>query len=199
MSILLFPSLSPAIPIKRTIVGSVTKQQAISGARLYFPQWTYPQYRYELSFELLRSYGSFTEWQQMQGFLGQQFSSAEVFNYNDPDDGSVTNQLTGEGDGTTASFQLVRTLGGSAEPVFSVYGTPSVSVDGTPVSSSYWSISNYGVLTFAGGHIPAATKLITWTGTYYWYCRLDNDEYTFSKFASGFRSMDSLMFSTEHL
>ena len=59
----------------------------------------------------------------MQGQFG-------TFLYNDPSDSAVTGQALGSGDGATTDFTFVRSLGGYAEPVGWVTGTPAIYLNG---------------------------------------------------------------------
>ena len=194
MTVPLFPTLKNKLPVDREVIGSFTMQTAIAGQRMAFPQWSYPRYRYTLSFEVLRNYGSYAEWQTLEGFYSQMITSPGIFQYNDVDDQSATNMQFGTGDGTTTVFQLTRSLGGIVCPVFCTTGTPEIYSNGTLVASGY-SINSYGQVTFTTA--PASGAVLTWTGTFNWYCRFENQSQKFSKFASGFRSLDQLVFSTE--
>ena len=118
MTIPTFPSL-PSIGFpKRSPVWSTIKQPSIGGQESRFAQWSYPKWRYEIPFEVLRNYSGFTEFDSLAGFYNQVYGSAGFFQYNDPNDGLIVNQPLATGDGTTTSFQLVRSKGGFAEPVF---------------------------------------------------------------------------------
>jgi hypothetical protein len=189
-----FPTLKAKLPFDREVMGNYSLQESISGLRTQLSFWSYPRYRYTLSFDLLRSYASYTEWQALEGFYTQMITSPGVFQYNDVDDGAVTDQLFGTGDGTTTTFQLVSDLGGVLRPVFCPTGIPEIYSNGTLLTSGY-TISSYGVVTFTTA--PASAAALTWTGTFNWYCRFEQQTPKFSKFASGFRSLSQLVFSTE--
>lgn len=75
-------------------------------------------------------------------------------------------QVIGTGDGTTAAFELVKTYGDAggtwvrriAKPVA---GTVVVSVDGVASDPGAYGIdAAAGVVTFAGGHVPAAGAVV---------------------------------------
>ena len=118
MTIPTFPSL-PSIGFpKRSPVWSTIKQPSVGGQESRFAQWSYPKWRYEIPFEVLRNYSGFNEFDSLAGFYNQIYGSAGFFQYNDPNDGLIVNQPLATGDGTTTSFQLVRSKGGFAEPVF---------------------------------------------------------------------------------
>lgn len=114
-----FPTLSVlGWPRKRTPVWSTLKQPSIGGQETRQELWTYPQWKYELTFDLLRSDQATQEWQQVLGLYNQMRGSSRVFAFNDLADNTASQQAFGVGDGVTTSFQLVRSLGGFAEPVF---------------------------------------------------------------------------------
>ena len=118
MTIPTFPVL-PSIGFpKRSPVWSTIKQPSVGGQESRFAQWSYPKWRYEIPFEVLRNYSGFNEFDSLAGFYNQIYGSAGFFQYNDPNDGLIVNQPLATGDGTTTSFQLARSKGGFAEPVF---------------------------------------------------------------------------------
>jgi hypothetical protein len=74
-----------------------------------------------LDFNVLRSATSFSEFQQLAGFLSQHSGSLDNFLWQDPEDNSVTDHGFGVGDGVTTAFRLQRALLGG---VYDVYGGP---------------------------------------------------------------------------
>jgi hypothetical protein len=91
---------------------------------------------------------------------------------------------------------LVRTYGGFTEPVFLVDGFPSsVAVAGTPTLS--YVLSSTGLITFNSP--PTSGAALTWSGSYYWPCRFDDDAMQFENFMTGFFRLQSLKFSTEKI
>ena len=200
MSLLTFPALNGlAFPVRRTVQWVTTKQESLSGKKARFPQYTYPTYAYEMSFNFLRTAAAFQEWQTLQAFIDQVQGAGQLWQYPDPDDGSVTNQAFGTGDGVTTQFQLIRSFGPNPytfnEPVFLLNGTPVISVAGTP--TLLFTLSPYAVVTFNSA--PANGAALTWTGSYFWPCRFDDDDTPFEKFYSGFFRLKPLKFSTEKL
>lgn len=172
-----FPTLAGMeFPVKRSPLASSLRQKAISGRETFQPRWSAPLYKYEVSFALLREVAAFAEWQLLLGFWNAvMFAPGGVFQFSDPNDNAASLQPIGTGDGTTASFQLVRTLGGFTEPVFNPtpgpaavgvaldYGncttTPSVTIDDGNCASAPSSIVDYGYCSilqvFAGGLLAA--------------------------------------------
>ncbi len=196
MGLPVFPSLPGlAWPVKRTPRWLNVENDALSAKRIRVPLWTYPVYLYELSYNVLRL-GTLAEWQQLVAFIHSVQGSAQLWQYSDPNDNAVTNQLFGAGDGVTAGpFQLVRTLGGFTEPVFLVNGAPTISIAGTPTLA--FTVSAYGEVTFNAP--PANGAALTWTGAYYWGCRFDGETFPFTQSMSTFFKAGPLKFSTEKM
>lgn len=193
MAIPTFPSLvGRGWPLTRTTIWKTLKQESLSGKETRIPAYTYPRYQWSATFDVLRSAATYAELQTLMGFINSLQGAALPFYFTDTVDNSVTGQLFGEGDGTTTQFQLVRTVGGYSEPVQSVSATPTISVAGTPTSS--FTLSNVGVVTFASA--PAAAAALTWTGSFNWLCRLDDDQHAFSQFMSGLHELKKLSFTT---
>lgn len=196
MSVPVFPLLPGiAYPRPRAARWDTVKQDALSGKRTRYPLWTFPVYEYELTFSYLRSDANTAEWQALLGFINSVQGAAQLWAYSDPDDNSVSAQPFGSGDGVSTSFQLVRTIGGFTEPVFLVKGSPVVKVAGVTVTPA--SISPYGAVNFASP--PAGGAALSWSGSYYWPCRFDEDLTSFSKFLVAIYELKSLKFSTEKL
>ena len=103
-------------------------------------------------------------------------------------------QAIGTGDGTTTTFQLQRTFGGSTDPVFApIAASVTVTVAGTPVSVT--TNAGSGVITFAGA--PAASAAIAASFSYYWRCFLDEDDgQAFGYFDKNGVEMKKLTFSS---
>lgn len=185
-------------PVKRTPTWSTSKNDALSGKRTRYPLWTYPIWQWEISFDILRSDAVNLELQTLMGFINSVNGAAQLWQYDDPTDDAVTLQSFGQGDGTSTAFQLVRALGGFAEPVFLVNGAPSIFVGGVLMTVvTDYTISAYGVVTFTVP--PANGATLQWTGNFYWGCRFDDDAASFSQFMSTFWDLKSLKFSSEKL
>ena len=194
-----FPSLPGiAFPVSRKQNWSTVKQEALSGKRTRYPLYTYPTYSYQVSFDFLRSDSINLELQSLMGFIAELQGPYALFGYTDTYDNSVAVQSFGAGDGATTAFQLVRTFGGFTEPVFLLNGAPSIFVNGVlkTITTDY-TVSAYGVITFTTP--PAAAAPVTWTGSYYWPCRFDDDTIDFSNFMLNLYDLKKLSFTTEKL
>ena len=126
----------------------------VSGREVRDALYAHTLYEYELVFNALSS--SSTQFatlgagslQVLMGFFLSMQGQFGTFLYNDPSDGAVTGQSLGSGDGATTAFTFVRSLGGFAEPVGWVTGTPTIYVDGVAQTSGF-TITAPNTLTFA--------------------------------------------------
>jgi hypothetical protein len=143
-----------------------------------------PIYQMKLSYDVLRDQTInstvYDEWRPLIGFFLARQGKFDSFLYEHPDDHTATAQSFGTGDGLTANFSLVRTLGSFTERVANVNVITEVSVNNTPTSN--YTISSVGTITFNTPPADAAT--LDWTGTYYYRCRFTNDEQEFNQFMS---------------
>ena len=116
---------------------------------------------------------------------------------------AATSMPIGVGNGTTTAFQLQRTLvtssalpaaasrsyfptiGDGYEPVFVTNSTPAIYVDSTlkTITTDYTINNTTGILTFVTA--PASAAIISWTGSYYWNCRLEKEQYDFNRMLNG--------------
>jgi hypothetical protein len=91
------------------------------------------------------------------------------------------------GPGATAPSTFIATVGGPN------YGSPQISVGGSLVASSTYSIAN-GLLAFTTP--PAAGAALDWTGYYYWPCNFDDDTLALSQIMGGLWELRKLGFTT---
>jgi uncharacterized protein (TIGR02217 family) len=187
MSTAILPSLAGlGFDVTRTPVWDTTVQQAISGKETRVARQTYPRWKWELTYNVLRSGASFGELQQLAGFFNARQGMFGTFLYQDADDNAVTGQAVATGDGATTAFQLIRNFGGFVEPVLAPNAVANVYLNGVSQSSGYsvasWGGTSPGFLTFVSP--PASGVAITADFTYYWPCRMSDDSVSFSLFMS---------------
>lgn len=163
----------------RTPIWKTTIQTTQSGRELRAANMSYPVYKYTLTYDVLRSGAGFTELQTLIAFFNARSGSYDSFLFSDPDDGTVTGQLFGTGDGVTKAFQLVKAFGGYTEPVIAVNTITQVTVAGT-ATAAYTVNNDTGILTFTTA--PASGAALGWTGSFYYRCRFVADTYDFEKF-----------------
>ena len=173
-----------------------TKWESLNGKRTRTTWRTAPTYNYTVPFNVLRLNPAFLEFQTLVGFINELTGGTGLFLFLDPNDSVVVNQGFGAGDGSSTTFQLVRSLGGFVEPVyFPVTPTTQVAVAGTPTSA--YAVSTYGSIIFDSP--PANAAALTWTGSFRWGCRFDEDVFMFDNFMSQLMRSKAFKFSTEKL
>ena len=195
MSNLVFPSLLGLMfDRKRSPQFSNIIQRSVSGKVTAARLWQYPLRTYEFAYDYLPSCSPF-HWQTLEGFYCQMGGSFDTFLFSDLEDNSVIGQQIGVGDGVTASFQMVRSIGGFTEPLFAMNGSPVIYVGGA-VRSSGWSIDSGGLLTFSSG-IPVTNAIVTADFNYYWRCRFVDDTIDFNNIWNKMWELKKLSFITE--
>lgn len=198
MSQQVFPSL-PGITwnITRAPKFATKLQQAVGGQTIAAAFQPYPIWRWTLEFEFLRTYGAFAEWDTLAGFFNGLLGGWDTFLYHDPEDFTVTAQQIGVGDGADTTFQLGRTLGGYLfEPIYNTDTTnQTVKVYKNGVLQTLgvdYTISATALVTFTVA--PGVGVSVTWTGDYYWRCRMETDSTEFGMFAQNFWKAKQLSF-----
>ena len=180
-------SLFPVLPglmwgFRRVPTHHTTIKTAVSGREYRSRDQASPRYTYKASYEFLRDKRrGYDELSVLLGFFNARGGAFDSWLFDDGDDNSVTAQAFGVGDAVSTTFQLVRTLGGSVEPVYAVNAAPQIYVNGTlkTVGTDYTVGANAGI-TFTAA--PAAAAVLTWSGTFYWRCRFVLDQLEFNKF-----------------
>lgn len=192
MSQAVFPALAGlAWNITKSPGWNTKVQRSDGGKELRASFYSEPLWRWVLQYEVLRAATAFTELQTLMGFYNARQGMFDSFLFSDPDDNAVTAESFGTGDGVTTAFQLKRAIGGFAENVFDLNGTPSIYKNAVFQSSGY-TVSASGLVTFASA--PANGVLLTWTGGYYWRVRFDQDSAEFNKFSVALWDMKQLAF-----
>ncbi len=182
---------------KRSPVFANLGQVAISGRRASAALWPYPKWRWELSYEVLRSAVAYGELQSLLGFFLARQGSHDSFLFLDWEDYAVSGQAIGTGNGSQKVWQLVRTYGGFTEPVYDIKLTspvPAVYVAGQLQESGY-TVGSTGLLTFASA--PTNGAAVTATFQYYWRCHFLQDETEFSAFMYRLWECRKLEFETD--
>ena len=168
--------------------------EAISGRETRRQVWSYPKWHFDISHEFLRNptLMSESELVKILAFFNSKAGRFQEFLFMDDEDNLVTDMPFGVGDGVTTFFQMTRTLSvgtiSFTEPVRAFYATPSIKKNGTIVSSGL-TFSDYGGVTFSVA--PAAGQVLTWSGQFFYVCRFDEDELSFSQMVSRIWSNDS--------
>ena len=176
-------------PMYRTII-----QTAASGKEQRVALWNYARRVYTLTWEFMRDDATHNEWDTMLSFWLSLQGRFSTFLFNDPSDNAATGQLIGIGDGVTTQFQLARTINSSwTEAINAPNIVSHVYVNG--VDPGGWSVNSAtGVITLAS---PAPNgQAVSADFTFYFRCRLLNDEDEFEKFGSTLWEKKTLEFIT---
>ena len=194
MSSQIYPTLPGlGFDVKRSYVWKTGIQEALSGKQSAIGYRQYPLVSYELVYNVLRRNVSPDELQAIVGLYNQMKGRYDTFLFTDPDFNTITSGnasqygVFGTGDGSTLIFQLLATFQnssgpGGAEIIQNLNGTPVLYDNGSTISAANYSIGATGIVTFGGGHAPAAGHTLTWSGSWYYRCRFDEDAIVWTKF-----------------
>jgi uncharacterized protein (TIGR02217 family) len=173
MSTAVFPTLSGlGWDVVRTPIWSTQVQTNVSGKESAVGYWSYPRWQWELTYNYLRcgpiNGTTYSEFQSLVGFYNARRGRMDSFLYQDADDNAVTGQQIGVGNGSTV-FQLARSFGGFAEPIFAPLLVSNIYVNGVN-KAGHWTVSNWGsatpgVVTLDAA--PAAGQPVTADFSYY--------------------------------
>lgn len=136
MSSAIYPTLPGlSFGVQRTVLPPPVQVRTTPSQREYRARdATVPRYQYALNYEFLRSSAARAELQTLVGFFNARGGSFEAFSFLDPDDNTVSAQQFGVGDGSTTSFQLLRSFGGFAEPVLDPIAPGEFFIAGQPAN-----------------------------------------------------------------
>lgn len=192
MSNAVYPTLPGLMPgVTRAPVWSTSVKTSVSQREYRVANASYPIYRYKLAYDVLRQTTGFAEMATLVAFFNARGGSFDSFLWADPDDNSVTAATFGTGDGSTVAFQLLRSFGGYAEPVFDTNSTPTISAGGVlKTSGTDYTISATGLVMFAVA--PAGAVALTWTGTFYRRVRFSSDTAEFAQFMKNLWELKSV-------
>lgn len=195
MTVPSFPTLWQPDAIKRVILWPAFRRESISGKVSVNAQYSYPRRRFTLTFNAMASTLSVRDWRTVEGFYNQMSGGAKIFQYQDYYDNTVTDASLGTGDGSSTAFQLIRSFGGFVEPITMPVGTPTVKINGTPTVA--FTLGTTGLITFTSP--PGGGAALTWSGTFNWPCRFDNDNLEFTNPQWAQFVLSDLSFTTEKL
>lgn len=203
MTISTFPSL-PGLtyPALRTPTWATDKEQTISGKRARYALRNVPIWQWELPFSFLRTSTQYAEWQSLVSFFNGLYGAQGLFEFRDDEDYAAVDQSFGQGDGVSTAFQLTRTgptaAGTFTENVYAPSTVTSVSVAGTTLTSTQYSLSTGGIVNFSSG-APANGDALVWSGEFNWLCRMTDDSLELSRFTATIYDLKSLKFESEIL
>jgi len=180
MSQAVFPSLAGlSWDITRASVFKNRRAKNLAGRELGFLYAKYPLYRFNLSYEVLRDIAATPDYDTLLGFVQARALGGDSFLFTDWADNAVTDMQFGTGDGTTTQFQLTRAFAAGgfsfAEPVQNVNTLTNIKkATVTQTNPANYTIDANGLVTFVSA--PAGAAALTWTGTFYYRCRIDASE-----------------------
>lgn len=196
-------AIFPAMPgVKwggtKTPIWSTKVQKSANGRELRAAYFSYPLWKFSLSYEVLRS-GALAELQSLVGFFNARQGSFDSFLYQDPEDHTVVNQGFGLTIASQTQYQLVRDFGGYVEPVLgpcpSGPGRPAISVGGVLKTEGVdYTLSSNGLVTFLTG--LSAGQSLTWSGEFYYRCRFLQDSADFERMLYQLWTLKKIEFQT---
>jgi len=188
-------AIFPALP---GLGWSVTKsarfatriQRAVNGRELRALDQPNPIWSWTLTYPLLRDRWDtrgpglgtpYDELRTLAGFFLQQQGAFQPFLFDDPSDHAATAQFLGTGDSSATAYQLVRTMGGFAEPITAPNTVSAIYFDGLLQSPAGYSLdAATGLVTFTTS--PPAGEAVTADFTYWFRVRFSDDTAEFENF-----------------
>lgn len=194
MSNLVLPSLpGQAWPRQRGTLYSTQVQASDSMRKWRIARAIYPVYKITLNYNVLRTADHIT----LRAFFEAHKGRGATFLFDDRDDrlqnDTATPQAFGVGNGTTRTWSLVRAQGGVVMPIGRSNIISQVRVAGTATAA--YTVDDFGFISFTTA--PANGVVLDWTGTHYWRCAFDSDEFDSEEFLRGIYKSKSLKFVTE--
>lgn len=160
MSVNVLPTL-PGLTydVQRTPMWDTVVQKASSGKETRTALQTYPLWKWEVVYSLLRADATNAEFQQLVGFFNNRKGMFDTFLYSDADDYSTLVNLNnvaqslGAGNGVATGFQLIRSFGSFVEPTLAPNAVAAVYLNGVSVPALGLSAPVNGALSqsVAGG------------------------------------------------
>ncbi len=196
MSGLLYPVL-PGLTyeVLRTYPWNTGLQEAQSGVQSAIAFRAYGKAHFELVYSALREPGApgyvltTSEIKALVGLHNAMRGRADTFLFTDPEFNTIASsspQAFGISDGTTSTrYQLVAFYQnpggpGSAELVQNLNGTAVIYDNGSAISATHYSLDALGGITFSIS--PTTGHTLSWSGSFYYRCRFDEDEIDWTKF-----------------
>lgn len=171
-------------------------QTTSSGSDIDLGLAQYPLHDFDLNYEFLHNDGrnqlEAGEFKTLMGFFLQIGGTLGRFNFTNPDDCVVAQQLVGVGDGVTTDFVLTRTFGAGGysgtEPVGNVDLSQAfhayLNNSSTPVNPALYSVVTATPVLQKISFLTAPTNgfNVKVDMTYFYYCKLSDNNLTFEKF-----------------
>lgn len=191
--------MTAIFPVLPGLGWSVTKtprfagrtQHAVSGREVRVLDQPYPIWTWTLTYSLLRDKwdtrgagglgAGYDELRTIAGFFLAQQGTFQPFLFDDPTDKTVEAQVIGTGNSTTTAFQLVRSMGGFAEPMTAPNTVSAIYFNGVRQDAAEYTVdSDTGQVTFTAP--PPAGQIVTADFTYRFRVRFADDSAEFENF-----------------
>ncbi len=183
----------------RTVEFVTSYEEALTGKVTTKSYTKYPIIHWDLSYELINQQVVADEFRKLQGLFNSKQGQATTFLYVDPTFNTVVNEAFGTGDGVTKQFQLTAKYGNAGGPsivelIQQLQAPPAILDNGLPVSTSNYTVTNTALITF--NTAPTAGHLLAWSGSFYYLCRFEMDDFTPEEFLNKWWSLQSLRFQS---
>jgi len=166
-------------------------QRAVSGRELRVLDQPYPIWTWTLTYSLLRDKwdtrgpgalgAGYDELRTIAGFFLQQQGAFQPFLFDDPTDNTITAQPIGTGNSSTRIFQLVRSMGGCAEPMIGPNTVSGIFFNGVLQNPAGYAVgADTGLVNFTTP--PPTGQSITADFTYRFRVRFADDTAEFENF-----------------
>jgi uncharacterized protein (TIGR02217 family) len=168
-----------------------------SGREVRAAKYAVPLWLVELNYDLLRMISPNTELQEIIGIFEQSQGEDAPFYFAPPALSPVAAQAIGAGDGTTAMFPFVVTIGGYVLTPANVGTVSAVYLNGVAQPSGNYSVNQTALapsVTFATA--PPAGAVIAADFDWYFVCRFDDDSADAEEFMSELYALQSLKLRT---
>lgn len=199
MALAVFPTLAGvAFPVSKTPVMSTRALEAASGIEYRAQNWTNPRWKFSLPIQFLRQYASYSEWQQIVGFILTQAGMFQNFLFNDTTDNTVSSQQLGIGNSSNKNFGLIRAIGGFVEPIYYCTSLNNVYLNGVAQvgGHSLTQTGNYGPDTLTFTSAPGTGVAVSVDFNFNFVCRFLADDPETQLFISGRWEIKELPFQS---
>jgi len=177
---------------------NVAVQKALSGKETRIAYQQYPMMTWTLQYELLRDYLSPSEFKTLFGFYDAVGGRLTPFLFIDPWFNTVAQMsfaTTQAGDVAGTIYQLTATYAnatgvyagvGAPEVIQQFNGVPTIYGNSSAISGANYALSTTGALSFNSGHQPSSGTALSWSGSFYYVARFDEDSLDFEQFMANF-------------
>jgi uncharacterized protein (TIGR02217 family) len=191
--------MTAIFPVLPGLGWSVTKtprfagriQHAVSGREVRVLDQPYPIWTWTLTYALLRDKwdtrgagglgAGHDELRTIAGFFLARQGTFQTFLFDDPTDNTVAAQVIGTGNSITTTFQLVRGMGGFAEPMTAPNAVSAIRFNGVHQDPAGYTVDGEtGRVTFTAA--PPSGQIITADFTYRFRVRFADDSAEFENF-----------------